>query len=168
MAEGYHAAYERQHERKNATYSKEWSFADDAVYFSLYFTGGKAVSIGELSKSNGMSMTDGATLEAKAYSAVLPDWGPVEFKCWPSENGFAMRSRFAGHTKDRIMMGFHMIDFVETNDLGQITYWETFCDGEEFGPVAELALGVRGPFRDVFTYWGALHKRLEELRVIRK
>ena len=165
MAEGYHAAYEHQHDRKDATYSEEWKFADNAVYYSLYFTGGKALSIGELSKSTGMSMTDGAALEAKAYSAVLPDWGPKEFKCWPSENGFVMRSRFAGHTKDGVTMSFHMVDFVETNELGQITYWETFCDGEEFGPVAELAIGARGPFPDGFAYWGALGKRLKELGV---
>ena len=168
MAEGYHAAYERQHERKEAIYSKEWTFADEAVYFSVYFTGGRAVPIGELSKSHGMSMTDAAALEAKAYSAALPDWGPVEFKCWPSENGFVMRTRFGGHTKAGVMMSFHMMDFVETNELGQITYWETFCDGEEFGPVAELAIGVRGPFPDAFTYWGALEKRLRELGAISK
>jgi hypothetical protein len=163
MAEGYHGAYERQHEQGDAVYSEEWKFADDAAYFSVYFTGGQEVPLGEIANASGASMTDGAALEARVYSAVLPDWGPLEFMCWPSDVGFVTRTRYGGHTKDGAAMSFHMIDFVLTNEDGLITRWETFCDGEEFGPVAELAVGLRGPFRNVFDYWGALSRRLQEL-----
>lgn len=166
MAEGYHAAYADQHQEDAADLSPAWTFAEDAVYFSLYFTGGKPVPIGELSNANGMSMTDGAALEAKIYSATLPDWGPAEFRCWPAESGFVTRTRFEGHTLDGTLLSFHMVDFVETNPSGQISYWETFCDGEEFGRVAEAALGVRGPFPDAYTYWGVLHQRAAELGLV--
>jgi hypothetical protein len=163
MAEGYHAAYKLQGERQSAIYPEEWKFADDAVYSSPYFTGGQGLAMGEFSKSHGMSMTDGATMEAKVYSAVLPDWRPVEFMCWPSDIGFAMRTRFEGHTKDGARMSFHALDFVQTNEAGLIRRWETFVDGEEFGPIVKLAIGVRGPFRDATEYWQALGKRLHEL-----
>jgi hypothetical protein len=163
MAEGYHAAYELQQQRQDAIYSEEWKFADDAVYSSPYFTGGQDLSMGQMFKMSGMSITKVATLEAKVYSAVLPDWKPVQFECWPSDIGVAMQIRFEGHTKEGVKMGFYALDFVKTNDEGMITRWETFVDGEEFGPITELATGVRGPFRDASGYLSALGKRIKEL-----
>jgi hypothetical protein len=163
MAEGYHEAYKRRVERQRVVYPDEWRFADDATYSSPYFSGGKDAPFGKFMKAPGMSMSKGATMEARVYDAKLSDWQPVEFMCWPSENGFAMRTRFEGHTDDGVKMGFYALDFVQTNETGLITRWETFVDGEEFGPLVELAIGVRGPFDDFSAYWSALAKRLSEL-----
>lgn len=163
MAEGYHHAYANQTADGGAVYSEEWQFAPDAVYFSTYFTGGQAVPIGEISQSSGVSMVEGAALEARVYASVLPDWHPAEFACWPADNGFATRTRYLGHTRDGVEMSFHMIDFIDTDAEGRITRWETFCDGEEFGPVAQLVIGARGPFKSVFDYWGALGEAVKKL-----
>jgi len=163
MAEGYHDAYMRQDERGDAVYSEDWNFADDAVYSSQYFSGGKDVLIAEMMKSTGKDIHQGAKLEAKVYSDVLPDWKPVDFICFPSDIGFSMQTRFEGHTKDGIKMTFHALDYVLTDEDGLITRWETFVDGEEFGPLAELVLGVRGPFSDMTDYWRALYNRFKDL-----
>ncbi len=163
MAEGYHKAYESQDESEGAVYSDDWKFADDAVYSSVYFSGGKDVPIGEMMKTIGVDIRLGAKMESKVYSAVLPDWRPVKFICFPSDIGFSMQTRFEGHRRDGTKMTFHALDYVLTNEDGLITRWESFVDGEEFGPLTELALGVRGPFADIADYWQALYARFHQL-----
>jgi len=163
MAEGYHEAYRRRIERQRVIYPDEWRFADDATYSSPYFSGGQDAPIGKFMKAPDMTMSNGATMEARVYAAKLPDWQPVEFTSWPSDNGFAMRTRFEGHTEDGRKFGFYALDFVQTNEERLITRWETFVDGEEFGPLVEMAVGVRGPFDSFSSYWTALDRRLREL-----
>ncbi|MGZ4885482.1 MAG: hypothetical protein ACXVI7_09095 [Halobacteriota archaeon] len=115
-----------------------------------------------------------AAMEAKAYSLSFPDWKPVEFKSYPSDIGFVMRTRWEGHTKnatkgdgtkikDGTKMGFYSYGFIDTNDLGEIMRWETHVN-EEFGSFLEVALHVRGPFKDS-EYVEALTRRLEEAGV---
>ena len=62
-------------------------------------------------------------------------------------------------------MGFYSIGFVETNDQGEITRWETHVDDYEYGPFLEVALGVRGPFHGTTAYIDALHRALEQAGV---
>ncbi len=142
MAESYHSAYAKKAVKDGATYV-EWKFAKDALYQSLYFTGDNVI---KLDSSLSISVEKSATMEAKAYSVTFPDWGPVDFKCWPADNGFTMRTRFQGHMKDGTRMSFSSIGMVETNDQGEITHWETFVNGDEYGPFLQAAIGVRGPF----------------------
>jgi hypothetical protein len=59
-------------------------------------------------------------------------------------------------------IGFYSIGFVDTNDQGQITRWETFPNDEEYGPFLELALGTRGPFKGATEYVDALVKTVEK------
>jgi hypothetical protein len=141
MAESYHTAYARKAVKDGATY-EEWKFADDAVYWSPYF-GNELI---QLSK-HPVSVSTSATMEAKAYSLRFPDWGPVEFKCWPSDNGFVMKTLFEGHTQDGTTMSFYSYGFVETNDQGEITRWETHVS-EEYSAFLDVAIGVHGPFRE--------------------
>ena len=141
MAESYRDAYLRQDVQVGAEY-EHWTFADDARYASPYFTGGKVLLLKEVAQGAARV----ATMEAKAYTVNFPDWAPAEFKCWPSDTGFAMRTRWEGHTRDGVRMGFYSIGFVDTNEDGLITRWETFVNDEEYGPFLLAAIGTRGPF----------------------
>jgi hypothetical protein len=142
MAEGYRDAYLRQGVQEGARY-EAWRFADDAVYASPYFTGDTVLLLRDVAASTAVV----ATMEAKAYAVRFPDWKPARFTCWPADNGFAMRTRWEGHSVDGVLMGFYSIGFVETNDAGEITRWETFVNDEEYGPFLQAAIGARGPFR---------------------
>ncbi len=160
MAESYYNAYAQKAVKDGASY-EEWKFADDAVYWSPYF-GNELI---QLSK-HPISVSISATMEAKAYSLKFPDWGPAEFKCWPSDNGFVMKTLFVGHTKDGTRMGFYSYGFVETNDQGQITRWETHVNGEDYSPFLDIAIGVRGPFlKGGDAYMEALSRTLKEAGV---
>ncbi len=159
MAESYFKAYSQKAVKDGATYD-EWKFANDAVYWSPYF-GNELI---ELSK-HPISVSISATMEAKAYSLIFPDWGPIGFKCWPSDNGFVMKTLFQGHTKDGKEMSFFSYGFVETNPQGQITRWETHVS-EEYSAFLDVAIGVRGPFRDgADAYMQALAKALKKAGV---
>lgn len=160
MAEGYRDAYLRREVSAGATY-EEWKFADDAVYASPYFAHGELLSLRDIA----VSVATAATMEAKAYSVKFPDWKPVEFKCWPADNGFVMRTRWEGHTTAGTQMGFYSISFVDTNDEGEITRWETFVNDEEYGPFLEVAIGVRGPFTSD-EYMAALSRHLAEHNLV--
>ena len=158
MAEGYRDAYMGHDVHQGGSYDG-WEFAADAVYASPYFTGDEVIPLDE---NLAVGAAACATMEAKAYAATFADWGPAEFKCWPAENGFVMRTRWEGHTKDGTKLGFYSIGFVDTNEQGQITRWETFPNDEEYGPFLELAIGVRGPFKGATEYVDALVRTLEE------
>jgi hypothetical protein len=149
MAEGYHDAYKRRVERGAVIYPDEWQLADDAVYWSSYFG---TAPLKQFHNQTGASQSDSASREAVVYATKLPDFAPVEFMSWPSENGAAWRSRFEGHTTEGVKMGFYAVDFILTNPDGLITRWETFVDSAEFGDVLELCTGVRGPFKDFHAY----------------
>ncbi len=161
MAESYRNAYLHQGVQDGEKY-EAWKFAADGVYASPYFTGDQVFPLSAFPVDPAKS----ATMEAKAYSLKFSDWKPVEFKCWPADNGFVMKTRWEGHTKeDGTKMGFYSIGFVETNDQGEITRWETHVDDYEYGPFLEVALGVRGPFHGTTAYIDALHRALEEAGV---
>ncbi|HSA48591.1 MAG TPA: hypothetical protein VLH10_00560 [Yinghuangia sp.] len=158
MAEAYRDAYRKQAVQEGATYA-EWQFADHAEYSSPYFTCNEVLDLSNVS----ISVADYATTEAKAYTVRFPDWGPAEFKCWPAENGFVMKTRFEGTAKDDgTKMTFHSYGFVETDEQGLIKRWETHVNGEEYGPFLERAIGVRGPFPDQTVYHDALTRTLKE------
>ncbi|MGC4122050.1 MAG: hypothetical protein QM765_47215 [Myxococcales bacterium] len=156
MAESYHAAYARKAVKDGASY-EEWKFAPDAVYWSPYF-GNELIDLSKVP----ISVSKSATMEAKAYSFKFADWGPLEFKCWPSDVGFVMKTRFGGHTKDGQLLSFFSYGFVETNDAGLITRWETHVS-EDYGAFLDVALGVRGPFKQgAGLYMEALARVLKE------
>ena len=156
MAESYRDAYADKAVKDGATY-EEWKFASYAVYWSPYF-GNEEMPLSTLN----VSVATYATMEAKAYSIKFPDWGPVEFKCWPADNGFVMRTLFRGHMKDGTRMSFYSYGFIETNDWGEITRWETHVNGDDYGPFLDVAIGVRGPFLEGHTpYFEALSRTLQ-------
>jgi hypothetical protein len=163
MAEGYHEAYARRIERGRVQFPPEWRFAEAALYSSAYFGGGRDSPIGKMVNRPGVTISDGASREMRVYAAVLPDYEPVEFHCYPSPEGFVTKTLFVGHTAAGVRMQSWMIDFFLVDDAGLITRWETFSDGEDFGPIVELATGVRGPFPDFATYWRLLEQRLQAL-----
>jgi hypothetical protein len=56
-----------------------------------------------------------------------------------------------GHTKDGAKMGFYSYSFIETNDQGQLTRWETRVDDEDNAALG-VAIGVHGPLRGTGEY----------------
>ncbi len=157
MAKAYGDAYLRQGVQDGEAFVDVWKFADDAVYASPYFTGDEVYKLSEFPEESARA----STVEAKVYSLRFPDWKPVDFKYWPADNGFVMKTRWQGNTKDGIEMGFYSCSFVETNDGGEVTRWETHVN-DEYSAFLDVAIGVHGPFRVTSEYVEALERRLEE------
>jgi len=159
MAESYRDAYFEKAVKDGATYD-EWKYAEDALYWSPYF----GDNVIELSK-HPISVKESATMEAKAYSLTFSDWAPLGFKCWPSDNGFVMQTHFGGHMEDGALMDFYAYGFVDTNEQGQITRWETHVS-PEYNDFLDVAIGVHGPFKQgPEPYMEALGKKLKEAGV---
>ena len=141
MAESYYHAYDQKAVKEGATY-EEWTFAPHAVYWSPYF-GDHLIDLDQ----NPMSVRQSATMEALSYSITLPDWKPLEFKCWPSDRGFVMQSHFGGHDSAGVMHDFYAYGFVETNEQCEITRWETHVS-PEYNDFLDVVIGVHGPFKN--------------------
>jgi hypothetical protein len=159
MAEGYRNAYLHQGVQEGEEY-EAWRFADDAVYTSPYFTGDEVLLLRDVPTE----AAEAATLEAKAYSLTFPDWKPADFTYWPAENGFTMKTRWEGHMADGARMGFYSYSFVETNEAGEVSRWETHVN-DEYSRFLEVAIGVSGPFHGHTEYVDALRRRLEKAGV---
>jgi hypothetical protein len=156
MAESYHHAYEKRAVKDGATY-EDWKFADHAVYWSPYF-GDQLIDLTE----NPMTVQQSASMEALTYSMSFPDWGPLGFKCWPSDIGFVMQSHFGGHDHSGKLMDFYVYGFVETNENYEITRWETHVS-PEYNDFLDAALGVHGPFKHgADEYMAAVAKKMKE------
>ena len=159
MAESYHSAYTKQSVKDGATYD-EWKFAPDATYFSPYF-GDNVIDLAK----NPMSVQTSATMEATSYSVTLPDWKPLSFESWASEDGFVMKTHFGGHDKDGVMHDFYSYGFVKTNEKDEITHWETHVS-PEYNDFLDFTLGVHGPFKHgAHEYMAAVAKRLAQAGV---
>ncbi len=155
MAEAYRNAYLRQGIQEGEAFIDVWTFAADAMYASPYFTGDQAFLLSEFPEESARA----STMEAKAYSLTFPDWKPADFKYWPADNGFVMKTRWEGLTKDGTKMGFYSYSFVETNDDGEVTRWETHVN-DEYSPFLDVAIGVHGPFHGTSAYVEALERCL--------
>ncbi|WP_020107792.1 hypothetical protein [Nocardia sp. 348MFTsu5.1] len=165
MAESYRNAYLRQGVKDGEQYTDDegheaWKFAADAVYMSPYFTGDQEFLMSDFPTDTANS----ATLEAKVYSLTFPDWKPESFKYWSAGDGFVMMTRWQGHTVDGTGMGFYSYSFVNTNEDGDVTRWETHCN-DEYSRFLEVAIGVSGPFQGTTEYLDALHRRLDKASV---
>ena len=101
-------------------------------------------------------------MEAATYCITLPDWTILEFKCWPSDNGFVMQSHFGGHERDGILHDFYAYGFVDTNENCEITHWETHVS-PEYSDFLDVVLGVHGPFKNgAEEYMAAVAKKMKE------
>ncbi len=160
MAEAYRDAYLHQGVKEGEAFVDAWKFAPDVVYASPYFTGGESYPLSEFGEQSARA----STMEATAYSLTFPDWKPASFMYWPADNGFVMKTRWEGHTKDGKRMGFYSYSFIETNDQGEVTRWETHVN-DEYGPFLEVAIGVSGPFHGTGAYVEALERCLEKAGV---
>jgi hypothetical protein len=73
-----------------------------------------------------------------------------------------MKTLFVGHTKDGTKMSFYSYGFVETNNYGEITRWETHVSAE-YSDFLDIAIGVHGPFLEsADPYMEALARTLKE------
>ncbi len=156
MAEAYRNAYLHQGVQDGETY-EAWAFADDGVYVSPYFTGDEVFALKDFPADTAQA----ATMEAKAYSLTFPDWKPASFSYWPADNGFVMKTRWQGTTRDGRTMGFYSYSFVETNEAGEVSRWETHVN-DEYSPFLEVAIGVSGPFHGTSEYVDALRRCLDK------
>jgi hypothetical protein len=137
---------------------KKWKFSDEATGGYPYFIGDEKI----LLKAVGVDPFEAAEMEAASYSATFPDRGPKEFTCWLSENGFAMRTKWEGTTKDGGKMGFWPVGLIRTKEKGEVTHWEILVDDSDFGSFLKVALGVRRPFKgESGEYMAAVARALE-------
>lgn len=156
MAESYHAAYLKQTVQEGATY-EEWQFAPHATYWSPYF-GDRVIDLDHAH----ISVQASATMEAASYGITLPDWGPLSFESWASEDGFVMKTHFGGHDKDGLLHDFFAYGFIKTDDQDRITHWETHVS-PEYNDFLDFTLGVHGPFKNgEDEYMAAVAKRLAQ------
>lgn len=156
MAMSYYSAYDAKVVKDGATYD-EWKFSDEALYWSPYF-GNNIINL----KEHPMSVKSAATMEALCYSTTFPDWAPLEFKHWDAVDGFVMQTHFGGHDKNGKFMGFFAYGFVETNEYGLITRWETHVS-PDYNDFLDAAIGVHGPFvNGPEPYMAAVAKVLQE------
>lgn len=99
------------------------------------------------------------------YSVTMPDWAPLDCRCWPSDRGFVMLTHFGGHTPDGVLHDFYAYGFVDTNEKGEITHWETHVS-PEYNDFLDAAIGVHGPFpsfkNGAGEYMQAVAKRMQE------
>jgi phytoene dehydrogenase-like protein len=159
MALGYGNAYLHQVVQEGEEY-EDWTFADDAVYSSPYFTGEEVLKLSEVPTD----AAEAATMEAKAYSLTFPDWKPADFRYWPAPNGLTMKVRWQGTMADGTEMGFYSYSFVETNERGEVARWETHVN-DEYSAFLDVTIGVHGPFHGHSEYVDALRKRLAQAGV---
>lgn len=158
MARAYGDAYLRQGVQDGEKFVDVWKFAADCMYASPYFTGDTAFLLSEFPEDSARA----STMEAKVYSLRFPDWKPVDFKHWPGDNGFVMKTRWQGTNKDTgTVMGFYSYSFVDTNDAGEVTRWETHVNSE-YSDFLDVAIGVHGPFHGTHEYTDALERRMKE------
>ncbi len=106
---------------------------------------------------------DGATYDEWKFAPhAIPDWAPLDFKCWASEDGFVMQSHFGGHDKDGVLHDFYAYGFVNTNEDDEIVHWETHVS-PEYNDFLDFTLGVHGPFKHgAGEYMQAVGKRLAQ------
>lgn len=156
MAESYHAAYLKKQVESGATY-EEWKFAPHASYWSPYF-GDSMIDL----ETNPISVQRSATMEAATYCVTLPDWTILDFKCWPSDNGFVMQSHFGGHDRNGVLHDFYAYGFVTTNENCEITRWETHVS-PEYNDFLDVVLGTHGPYKNgADEYMNAVSKKMKE------
>lgn len=161
MAEAYFHAYDRKAVKEGEKY-ESWKFSDEATGWYPYFMGDEIINL----KAVGLDPFEAARLEAASYSVMFPDWGPKEFHCWPSPDGFAMRTKWEGTMKNGKKMSFWSVGLVLVNEKGEVTHWETLVDDSDFGEFLKVALGVRGPFKgDSAEYMNAVSRALEKAGV---
>lgn len=157
MAYSYRDAYVKRTVENGETY-EEWVFAADAKYWSPYF-GDNVINL----STYPISVRQSATMEADAYCISFPDWGVLGFQCWPSDNGFAMQTHFGGHDKAGALHDFYAYGFVETNEAGEITRWETHVS-PEYNDFLDAAIGIHGPFKNgPQPYMDAVARKMREV-----
>ena len=92
MANAYGDAYLRQGVQDGEKFVDVWKFHPECMYASPYFTGDQAFKLSEFPEESARA----STMEAKVYSLRFPDWKPVDFRYWPADNGFVMKTRWQG------------------------------------------------------------------------
>ena len=69
-----------------------------------------------------------------------------------------MKTRWQGTNRhDGVEMGFYSYSFVDTNDDGEVTRWETHVN-DEYSAFLDVAIGVHGPFHGTDEYVEALER----------
>lgn len=157
MAEDYYLGYDQETVEQGLAYAS-WTIAEGAVYWSPYFTNYETIPLGTIE-----DVAMSATIEANAYRYRFPDWGPVEFKSWPSDHGFVMRTKFEGTNKcTGKTISFYTHGFVETNADGEITHWETWPDTVPYDIFLKEAIGRSGPWNSAAEYYMTIMDWLDD------
>ncbi len=155
LALSYYNAYNKKIVKDGSTYAGDWKFAKGATYWSPYF-GNKMINL-ELCA---IPVADSASMEALSYSAEFNNWGPLDFNYWATPSGVAWKTHFGGYRKsDGVMMDFFAYSYLDVNDYGEITHWETHVNSA-YDRFLDVAIGTHGPFPGPDAYMAAVNKKL--------
>ncbi len=131
--------------------------APHAQFWSPYFGNQEIDLDDDLS-----AMQKFAVNEGLICMKAMPDYGLLGFKCYPSESGFAVQMRLGGHDPQGQKHDYYSYIFVDTNDSGEITRWETHVS-PEYNDFLDFVMGIHGPFKDgLETYNAAAEKIMKE------
>lgn len=155
LALSYYNAYNKKAVKDGATYNDCWKFSKGATYWSPYF-GKETINLDHCV----ISVADSSSMEALSYSVEFNDWGPLDFDYWATPEGVAWKTHFGGYRKnDGVMMEFFAYSYLDVNDYGEITHWETHVNSD-YDRFLDIAIGTHGPFSDSNAYMEAVSKKL--------
>lgn len=155
LALSYYNAYNKKAVKDGATY-EDWKFAKGATYWSPYF-GNEMIDLEHCA----IPVIDSASMEALSYSVEFNDWSPLDFDYWATPSGVAWKTHFGGYRKsDGVMMDFFAYSYLNVNDYGEITHWETHVNSD-YDRFLKVAIGTHGPFSDSNVYMEAVTRKLK-------
>lgn len=161
LAQGFIDAYALAPERGRVVYPEEWVHAPDCKVllnnFGLtMFSGGfLEVEIGALIAAAALSISDCANAEVGMWHEVLPDFRGVSAQTWLNDEGFLVRARYEGTAADGTVYGVDELDFVWTNEAGEIVRWENWLDNDEWDAMMRFKFGKPSSELSFFDYWAA-------------
>jgi hypothetical protein len=153
MAEGYADGYRNGVNRGYFTNGGEWAYADDALFtcgpFGLADEDELAeIQVGKLLKDINeggqgpeLDSEETSNVELKVWWQVLPDYQLVDHRYFVDDDSFIMWSVFTGTAHDGTTIKLHEVDYVETNEAGQITRWDALLGYRGWDQMVRILTG---------------------------
>ena len=136
LAKGYVEGYRDGLDRGYFTNGGEWKYSEDAVFtcgpFSDTSTDLPELQIGKILKdlaesgegAHGIDGEETSNIELKVWWTVLPDYRLLTNRTFVDDESFIMWSTFGGHASDGTFITLVEVDYIETNEAGEITRWD--------------------------------------------
>jgi hypothetical protein len=154
MAEGYADGYRNGIDRGYFTNGGEWTYSDDALFtcgpFGVDEGDLPEIAVGKILKDLNesghaadlnLSAEETSNVELKVWWTVMPDYRLVEHRYFADDDSFIMWSEFIGHAHDGTEVKLYEVDYLETNEAGQITRWDALLGYRGWDQMVRLLTG---------------------------